>query len=167
MILLLVFMTLLFLRKSYIPFYQSLNFVLSLSNYSGSGTMLFGITAYSLVFIITGTYATDITSSNCSIVSSEILFMIYKDPSLSNSTSMLSVLLELVLVLLCGLHHMCFIYHLSVALSNFVHRLLHYTSLVRWACQCFTKCYNLSSELRLYLGKDLRREKGRCISGKA
>ena len=27
-------------------------------------------------------------------------------------------------------------------------------------------CYDLSSELRLHLGKDLRREKGRCISGK-
>jgi len=31
----------------------------------------------------------------------------------------------------------------------------------------YQHCYNLSLELRLQYGKDLKREKGDCISGKA
>jgi len=52
------------------------------------------------MFVVTGTSATDITLSDCSIVLSEVLFVICKDSSHSDSTSILSILLELVLVLL-------------------------------------------------------------------
>ena len=95
-ILSLVSMTLLLLRNNHIPLHQSLNFVLSPLNYLGSETMFLGITAYLFVFIVTGTSATDITSSDCSIILSEVSFVICKDPSYSNSVSMSSVLLELV-----------------------------------------------------------------------
>ena len=67
-----VSMTLLLLRNNYILLYQSLNFVLSLSNNPGSETMFFGIIAYSFVFIITSTGATDIALSDCSVISSEV-----------------------------------------------------------------------------------------------
>jgi len=75
------------------------------------------------MFAITSTGATDITLSDCSVVLSEVLFMICKDFSHSNNASMSSVLLELVLVLLCGLYHTCFVYHLAVALPDFIHGL--------------------------------------------
>ena len=114
---------LLLLRNNQISLYQSSNFVLSLSNYPGSGTILFSITAYSLLFVVASTSATDIALSDCSVVSSEVLFIICKDPSYSNNISMSFILLELVLVLLCSLLHMCFIYHLVVTLPNFVHEL--------------------------------------------
>ena len=82
--------------------------------------MFLGITACLFMFIVTSTSAIDIASSDHFVVSSEVLFMICKDSSYSNSVSILSILLELVLVLLCGLHHMCFIYCLAITLPNFV-----------------------------------------------
>ena len=93
MILLLVSMILLLLRNNLIPFYQSSNFVLSPLNHPGSRTIFLGITACSFMFIVTGAGTTDIALSNCSIVSSKILFVICKDPSHSDSASKLSVLL--------------------------------------------------------------------------
>ena len=120
MILSLVSMTLLLLRNNHILFHQSSNFVLSLSNHSGSGTMLLGIIACLFMFIVIGTSATDIASSDCSVISSKVLFVICKDPSCSDSTSMLSILLKLVLVSLYGLYHTCFVYCPVVTLPNFV-----------------------------------------------
>ena len=80
--------------------------------------MFLDITACLLVFVVTGTGITDIALSNCSVVLSEVSFVICKDPSHSDSTSMLSVLLELILVLLCSLYHMCFIYCFMVTSPN-------------------------------------------------
>ena len=80
--------------------------------------MFLGITVCLLVFIVTGTGATDIASSDRSVVSSEVSFVICKDSSRSDSASMLFVLLELVLVLFCGLHHTYFIYCSAVASPN-------------------------------------------------
>jgi len=117
-ILSLVSMTLLLLRNNRISLYQFSNFVLFPSNHSRSGTMFLGITACLLVFIVTGTGATDIASSDHSVVLSEVSFVICKDSSCSDNASMLSVLLELILVLLCGLHHTCFIYCSAVASPN-------------------------------------------------
>ena len=62
-------------------------------------TILFSIVAC-VLFIIVGIGATDILSSDCSVVSFEALFMICKDLSLFKSASILSIHLELVLVLL-------------------------------------------------------------------
>jgi len=62
--------------------------------------MFLGIIACLFVFVVTGTGATDIALFDYSVVSFKILFVIYKDPSCSDSISMLSVLLKLVLVLL-------------------------------------------------------------------
>ena len=98
MILLSVSITLLLLMNNHISLHQSLNFVLFLSNHSEFETMFLGITAYSLVFVIIGTGTSDITVSDCSIVSSEDLFVICKDSICSDSTSMLSILFELILV---------------------------------------------------------------------
>ena len=71
--------------------------------------MFLDITACLFVFVVTGTGATDITSSDRSVVLSEVLFVICKDPSHSDSVSMLSVLLELIFVLLLWsmLHMFC------------------------------------------------------------
>jgi len=78
--------------------------------------MFLGMTVYSLVFVITGIGATNIASSEVSV-------MICKDPSHSDSASMLSVLLELILILLYDLYHTCFVYCPAVSLPNFVHGL--------------------------------------------
>jgi len=71
-------------------------------NHPGSRTILFGITACLLSFVVAGAGAgaADISLSDHSYVSSEALFVICKDPSLSDSTSISSVHLELILVLL-------------------------------------------------------------------
>ena len=53
-----------------------------------------------VLFIIASTGATDIFSSDCLLVLSEASFVICKDPSLSDSTLILSAHLEFVLVLL-------------------------------------------------------------------
>jgi len=88
------------LRNNCIPLYQSSNFVQSPSYHPGSGTILFGIAAYLLLFVVAGAGAVDISLSDCSYVSSKASFVICKDSSLSDSTSILSVHLELILVLL-------------------------------------------------------------------
>ena len=93
-------MTLLLLRNNQIPLYQSSNFILSPLNHSESETILFSIVACLLSFVVAGAGAADISLSDRSYVSSEALFVIYKDPSLSDSTSILFVHLELILVLL-------------------------------------------------------------------
>ena len=77
-----------------------MNFVLSISNHPESRTMLLGIIACSLLFVVAGTGATDISSSDHLLISSEALFIICKNPSLSNSILILSVCLKLILVLL-------------------------------------------------------------------
>jgi len=114
-------MTLLLLRYNCIPFHQSSNFVWSLSNYPGSGIMLFGMTAYMFLFIA-GASVTNISVSIC-LYSFEASSVICKDPSHSNNVSILFVLLELVLV--CSLHYTCFVQ--QVILPSFVHEfcLLH------------------------------------------
>ena len=87
MILLLVSIALLLLRNNLIPLYQSLNFALSLLNHPRSGTMFLGTLAC-LLFSCVNISAVDI-SSMYSIVFSEALFVIYKDPSLSDNVSIL------------------------------------------------------------------------------
>jgi len=114
-ILLSVFITLLLLRNILIPLHQSSNFVHSPSNYSGSRTIPLDITAYMFLFASAG--ATEIFLSDCLYVPSEALFMIFNDSSLSNITSILFVLYELILSL-CVLHHMCFVCLPVVTLPN-------------------------------------------------
>ena len=62
--------------------------------------MVFGVIACTLSFIVTSAGATDISLSDHSYVSSKALFIICKDSSLSDSSSILFIHLELVLVLL-------------------------------------------------------------------
>ena len=62
--------------------------------------MIFSIIAYTLSFIVTSAGTTDISLSDHSYISSEALFVIYKDSSLSDSSSILFIHFELVLVLL-------------------------------------------------------------------
>ena len=88
MILLLVSMTLLLLRNNLISLHQSLNFVLSLLNYSGSGTMLLGTLAC-LLFSCIATGDIDISVSVHSFVLPEALFMIFNNPNLSDSAFIL------------------------------------------------------------------------------
>ena len=90
-------MTLLLLRNNLISLHQSSNFILSPSNHPGFKTILFGIIACLFMFVVIGAVATDISLSDFSVVLSKILFVICKDSSHSNSTSMSSILLELVL----------------------------------------------------------------------
>jgi len=72
--------------------------------------MFFGIPAY--IFLLfataTGAGAADISMSVCSY-SLEASSVICKDPSYSDNVSILFVLLELILVLLCSLNYTCFI----------------------------------------------------------
>ena len=117
-ILSLVSMTLLLLRNNHIPLYQFSNFVWFLSNHPRSKTILFGIIACVLSFIVTGTGATDISLSDHSYVCSKASFIICKDPSFSNSVSILSVCLKLVLVLLIVYATCFFVLHLAVTLPN-------------------------------------------------
>ena len=62
--------------------------------------MIFSIIAYTLSFIVTSAGTTDISLSDHLYISSEALFVIYKDSSLSDSSSILFIHFELVLVLL-------------------------------------------------------------------
>jgi len=62
--------------------------------------ILFSIVVCPLLFVIAGAGAADISSSDCFYVSSETLFVICKDSSLSDNALILSVCLELILVLL-------------------------------------------------------------------
>ena len=123
MILSSVSMILLLLRYNHISLYQSSNFVWSLSNHPGSGTILFGIVACVLLFTVTGAGISDISVSVYSY-SFEASFSSSKDPSCFDNVSISSsVLLELVLVPLYSLHYIYFICHLAVTLPSFVHRI--------------------------------------------
>jgi len=116
MILLLVSMTLLLLKYNCIPFHQSSNFVWSPLNYSGSGTMLFGITTCTFSFVASAG-AADISVSVYSY-SFEASFVICRDSSCSDNIFILFILLELVLVLFHSLYYMCFVR--QVTLPSFV-----------------------------------------------
>ena len=76
---------LLLLRNNLIPLYQFLNFVLSSSNHPRSGTMFLGTLAC-LLFSYIGTNAVDI-SSVYSVILPKASFVICKDPSHSDNTS--------------------------------------------------------------------------------
>ena len=131
MILSLIFMTLLLLRYNRISLHQSSNFVQFPSNYLGSRTILLGIIACFFMFVIgAGTGAVNISISNC-LYSSEASFMIYKDLSLSNNTSISFILLELILAPLYSLLYTCFVHCLVVTLPSFVCGIFHYTFLAR------------------------------------
>ena len=106
MILLSVPVTLLLLKNSLIPLHQSSNFVQSLSNHPGSGTMFLGI--FTCVFSLFTAGAVDISVLVCSSLL-EASSIILRDPSHSDNTSILFVLLELILFCLHSLHYMCFI----------------------------------------------------------
>ena len=95
-------MTLLLLRNSRIPLYQSLNFVRSLSNHPRSGIIFFGISANTFppISMAMGADAVDISVSICLLVSFEASFVIFRDPNLSDNASKLFVRLELVLFIL-------------------------------------------------------------------
>jgi len=108
-ILLSVSMTLLLLRNNLISLHKSSNFVLSPSNYPGFETMFLGITACSFVFVVTGSSTLDIALSDHSIVSSEVLFVIYKDPSYSDNA----------FVICSSFHGLCHIYFVVSSSSNF------------------------------------------------
>ena len=99
-------LTLLLLRNNLIPLHQSSNFVRSLSNYPGSGTMLLGIPADSFTAGVAAG-AVDISVSVCSSLV-ETSWLICKDPSRSDNASILFVLFELVLVP-HSLYYMCFV----------------------------------------------------------
>ena len=90
--------TLLLLRNSWIPLHQSLNLVLSLSNYPGSGTIFF-VSLFSLY--ITGTDIVDISSVS-GVTGSVLWFdslslVILNNPSISFNASIASVLCSTVL----------------------------------------------------------------------
>ena len=112
-ILSLVSITLLFLRYNCISLHQSSNFVWSLSNYTGSGPMLFDITACIFLFASAGAGAgagaADISIS-VFLYLLEAFSMICKDPSCSDNASISFVLLELVLVPFHSLYYMCFVW---------------------------------------------------------
>ena len=97
--------TLLLLINNLIPLHQSSNFVWLLSNYSGSSTIFLGISAGSFTV---GSGAVDISVSVC-LSLLEASSIIFRDPSYSDNTLILFVLLELVLVSLHSLHYMCFV----------------------------------------------------------
>ena len=103
-----VSMILLLLRNNLIPLHQSLNFVRSLSNYPGSSTMFFGIPACMFSLIAAGTGVPDIFVSVCLLLL-KAFSVICKDPSFSDNASILFVLLELVLVLLCSFYYAFFV----------------------------------------------------------
>jgi len=107
-ILLSVSMTLLLLRNNLIPLHQSSNFIQSLSNHPGSGTIPLGIIVCPFLFAGAGAGATNISLSDYLYISSEALFMIFKDSNLLDNALISFVLCELILSShrLC---HMCFI----------------------------------------------------------
>ena len=117
-ILSLVSMTLLLLKNNCISFHQFSNFIQSLLNHSGFGTIFFGITACTLLFVVTGTGALDISLSDCLYVSSKALFIICKNLNFSNSASISSVHLELILILLMVYTTHVLFYHLAVTSPN-------------------------------------------------
>jgi len=90
-----VAVTLSLLRNKWIPFYQALNFIWSLSNYPGSGTMLFNITIYT---ISTSTSANTVNISS-SVSNSVVLFLseAYSSVILNN----LSIYSNISIVMVC------------------------------------------------------------------
>ena len=70
--------------------------------------MLFGMTAYTFSFAGAGAGAADISVSVC-LYLLKASFVICKDPSCSDNTSILFVLLELILVPFCSLYYTCFV----------------------------------------------------------
>ena len=95
-----VAITLLFLRNRQIPLHQSSDFVLSLSNHPGSGTILLGIIACTVLLCTAG--AVDISSNVSGIADSVLLFyilssVILNDSSISSSTSIVSELCHTIL----------------------------------------------------------------------
>ena len=100
-------LTLLLLRNNLIPLHQSSNFVRSLSNHPGSGTMLLGIPADSFTAGIAAS-AVNISVS-IFLLFVEASLLICKDSSHSDNVSISLVLLELVLVP-HSLHYTCFIF---------------------------------------------------------
>ena len=108
--------TLLLLRNNLIPLHQSSNFVWSLSNHPGFGTMLHGISAY--MFLLVAASSVDISVFIC-LSLLEASSVIFKDPSLSDNALISFVLLELILVHLCSLHYMYFI-SWQVTLSSII-----------------------------------------------
>ena len=109
-------LTLLILRNTLISLHQSSNFIQSLSNHSGSGTMLLGIPA-DLFAAGVAAGAIDISVSVC-LLSVKASLLICKDPSHSDNASILFVLLELVLDL-CSLYYTCFVSQ-QVTLSSII-----------------------------------------------
>ena len=83
-----------------IPLHQSLNFIQSLSNYPGSGTIFLGNSAYTFSWPVTaiGAGAVDISVSICSL-SVEASSVILRDSSHSDNAFILFILLELIVVL--------------------------------------------------------------------
>ena len=104
-------MTLLLLRNNLIPFYQSSNFIQSLSNHSGSSAMFFGNPAWMfLLFVIaTGASTTDISSVVVYSYLSEASSVICKNPSHFDNASISFFLLELIVVLPRSFSYMCFV----------------------------------------------------------
>ena len=103
-------MILLLLRNNLIPLHQSLNFVQSLSNHSGSGTIFFNVPAciFSLITAGAGAGADNISVSIHSYLL-EASSVICKDLSHSNNVLISFVLLELILVPLHSLHYTYFV----------------------------------------------------------
>jgi len=101
-------MILLLLRNNLIHLHQSSNFVQSLLNHPKFEIILLGITACPFLFAGASASATDISLSDYLYISSKALFIIFKDPKLSDNASISFILYELVLSS-CELCHTCFI----------------------------------------------------------
>ena len=103
MILLSVALTLLFLKNNHIPLHQSSNFIQLLSNNPGSRTILFSITAYTILLYTAGISTVNIFSNAGSVVlfpSDVYSLVIFNDPNISSSTSLSSVVSWLCLSIL-------------------------------------------------------------------
>ena len=160
-ILSLVSITLLLLKYSYISFYQSSNFIQSLLDYPEFSTIFFGMTT--CMFLFAGAGAVDISVSTCSLKAS---FVICKNPSHYDNTSILFVLLELILVLFHSSYYMYFVWQVTLPSFFCGFCLLHLSYKVS-LLMLYQMLWSLLLELRLYLDKDLRWKERWCISGKA
>ena len=114
--------TLLLLRNRQITLYQSLNFILSLSNYLRFRTMLFGITTYAVLLYTAS--AVDIPLGVSGVAGSVVLFNMYSivilnDLSISSSASILSWLCFTILSV-HGFYHnyLCLVFGLFCLWSN-------------------------------------------------
>ena len=107
-ILLSVATTLLLLRNNHIPLHQSSNFVQSLSNHPGSGTILFSMLACAFSLYTAGVVN---ISSVSSVAGSVLLFdmlslVILSNPNISSSASIVSRFCHAILFV-CGFYHDC------------------------------------------------------------